>query len=64
MWFDGLPLHGFVGAVQQSDGDVQLYLYTHLHFNFLFNENRIIHANITSDASSAVRIDNQGKLKH
>lgn len=61
MWADGLPLRGFVGAVQTKDGEEHIYLSTHFHFSFAFNDDRIIQANLTTDASSMIELVDQGK---
>src|SRR3990167_929584 len=53
MWFDGLPAYGFIGSAASKTGaqgeQYEYYLFTHLHFNFLFNDDRVIYLNITSD---------------
>eukprot|EP01089_Gocevia_fonbrunei_P022925 TRINITY_DN9460_c0_g1_i1.p1 TRINITY_DN9460_c0_g1~~TRINITY_DN9460_c0_g1_i1.p1 ORF type:complete len:582 (-),score=59.45 TRINITY_DN9460_c0_g1_i1:55-1800(-) len=45
---DDLPVHGFIGTVDTLDGQ-QTYLFTHFHFNVLYNEDKVIHVNVTSD---------------
>mmetsp|Transcript_11502 Transcript_11502/g.28974 ORF Transcript_11502/g.28974 Transcript_11502/m.28974 type:complete len:589 (+) Transcript_11502:25-1791(+) len=51
MYLDGMPLRGFVGSVDKNEeGEaVKFYLFKHLHFTVLYNENRVIYANVTAD---------------
>ena len=59
MYSDGLPMFAFVGGYDEEAK--QSYLGTHLHFSFLFNEDRIIGANVTTDSSSLVPLDLSGE---
>jgi len=47
---DDLPLWGFVGPPpEQTQGDTNAYIYTHKTFDFAYNDDRIIHVNLTSE---------------
>lgn len=52
MFYDEIPLRGYVGAVDEKSGDV--YLYTGLHFKFSKNRDRVIEAHVVPDESSKV----------
>jgi len=52
MTYDDLPLRGFIGTVDggESTGEPKrYYLFKHLHFHILYNNDRIIYANVTAD---------------
>eukprot|EP01100_Stratorugosa_tubuloviscum_P010772 TRINITY_DN4689_c2_g1_i1.p1 TRINITY_DN4689_c2_g1~~TRINITY_DN4689_c2_g1_i1.p1 ORF type:complete len:620 (-),score=231.41 TRINITY_DN4689_c2_g1_i1:784-2565(-) len=46
---DDIPLRGFVGTTETVDGVKKYYLFKHLHFEILYNNDRIIYANVSSD---------------
>ncbi|KAJ1265046.1 hypothetical protein BS78_08G048200 [Paspalum vaginatum] len=52
-WFeffiDDLPLWGFVGETDKNNGNKH-YLYTHKNILVKYNENRIIHVNLTQES--------------
>eukprot|EP01118_Nematostelium_gracile_P010127 TRINITY_DN3464_c0_g1_i1.p1 TRINITY_DN3464_c0_g1~~TRINITY_DN3464_c0_g1_i1.p1 ORF type:complete len:602 (+),score=121.93 TRINITY_DN3464_c0_g1_i1:43-1806(+) len=65
MFCDDLPVRGFVGtsAMEMRDG-VQhkvYYLFKHLHFHFLYNDDRIIHANASADALRLEELKDDGQ---
>lgn len=52
---DDLPVRGFVGIKEQrEDGDASYFLFKHLHFTILYNGDRVIHANVTSDSRQVI----------
>ena len=49
-FLDDLPVRGFIGAVDEGAGkEKRFFLFKHLHFTILYNEDRVIHANVTAD---------------
>lgn len=51
-FLDDLPVRGFVGAPEDNTdnaGATRYYLFKHLHFTILYNQDRIIFANVTAD---------------
>ncbi|KAH7427629.1 hypothetical protein KP509_10G052300 [Ceratopteris richardii] len=54
MYYDDLPIWGFVGKV--DDHDMKYLLYTHLHFEVLYNEDRVIEITVAAEKSSSVDI--------
>ena len=52
LFIDELPLWGFVGEVAEDDGvpslEEKIYLYTHKAIDVSYNEDRVIHVNLTS----------------
>lgn len=54
MFYDDLPLHGFIGTVDytnrgQAGQEKTYYLFLHLNFHILYNDDKIIYANVTAD---------------
>ena len=51
MYFDDLPLWGFVGKVEKivKTGVRKYYLFTHFHFEILFKDDKVIEINVSSD---------------
>lgn len=50
LFLDDLPIWGFVGPPpEQTAGDTNVYLYTHKSFDIAYNNDRIIHVNLTSE---------------
>lgn len=61
MFYDDLPIWGFVGKVEnvKKPGgllDTQYYLFTHVHFDIMYNEDRIIEINVRADPKQTVDI--------
>lgn len=52
MYYDDLPIWGFIGRVDEHE--MKYLLYTHVHFIVLYNEERVIE--ISTDPSSTVDI--------
>ena len=47
MFYDDLPIWGFIGKIEKNihPGDraqFKYYLFTHIHFDILYNGNRVI----------------------
>jgi len=57
MYYDDLPLWGFIGKVEKESNTNQRYLlFTHLHFDIKFNKDRVIEISVRSDPSFTVDI--------
>jgi len=52
MFYDEIPLRGYVGSVDPKTGDV--HLFTHLHFKFSKNRDRVIEAHVIPDEATKV----------
>eukprot|EP01023_Acetabularia_acetabulum_P020115 TRINITY_DN2036_c0_g1_i1.p1 TRINITY_DN2036_c0_g1~~TRINITY_DN2036_c0_g1_i1.p1 ORF type:complete len:602 (+),score=71.18 TRINITY_DN2036_c0_g1_i1:212-2017(+) len=67
MFFDDLPLWGFIGKVEKtllSKGaqEYKYYLFTHIHFEIHYNGDYIIEINVSTDPAQAADIS-EDKLK-
>ena len=65
MFYDDLPLRGFIGTVDYIDKtDEELektyYLFLHLNFHILYNDDKIIYANVTADPQRIHKLGNSG----
>lgn len=50
LFMDDLPIWGFVGPPpEQTEDEKSRYIYTHKTFDIAYNEDRIIHVNLTSE---------------
>jgi len=57
MYYDDLPLWGFIGKVEKESKIDQKYsLFTHLHFDIKFNKDRVIEISVRTDPSFTVDI--------
>ena len=57
MYYDDLPLWGFIGKVgKESNTDQRYLLFTHLHFDIKFNKDRVIEISVRTDPSFTVDI--------
>jgi ketosteroid isomerase-like protein len=54
MYYDDLPIWGFVGKVDEHD--MKYLLYTHVHFEVLYNDDRVIEISVATDRSYTVDI--------
>ncbi|KAI7835337.1 hypothetical protein COHA_010761 [Chlorella ohadii] len=68
MFIDGLPIWGFIGKVEKLPSEVpgqrdgqKLSLFTHIHFDVLFNGDRVIQVDISTDPSKTVDISEADK---
>eukprot|EP01114_Cavostelium_apophysatum_P016526 TRINITY_DN471_c0_g1_i1.p1 TRINITY_DN471_c0_g1~~TRINITY_DN471_c0_g1_i1.p1 ORF type:complete len:601 (+),score=153.15 TRINITY_DN471_c0_g1_i1:208-2010(+) len=60
MFYDDLPLRGFIGTVdtdRNDDSKKTYYLFKHLHFYIERNKNRVIYANVTADPRRVQALD-------
>lgn len=58
MYYDDLPIWGFLGKFDSEDKDdptgSRVYLFRHLHFEILYNKDRIIDVMVRSDQNALV----------
>jgi len=65
MFYDDLPIWGFIGKVEQiftdSGKELRYYLFTHVHFEIAFHNERVIEINVSTDPTQTVDIsEDQG----
>ena len=57
MFFDDLPLWGFIGKLQPNEKQEERYmLFTHVHFEVLYNVDRVVEISVSTDTNQAVDI--------
>ena len=65
MCYDDLPIWGFIGKVEKimsqatkswEKHELKYYLFTHIHFDILYNGDRVIEVNVSTDPSRTVEI--------
>lgn len=61
MFYDDLPIWGFIGKVEKilrsgEKPDLKLFLFTHIHFEALYNGERIVEINISTDPARTIDI--------
>ena len=56
MYYDDLPIWGFVGKTERTGQDIKYSLFTHVHFDMLYNEDRVIEINVGYDSMFTVDI--------
>ncbi len=51
MYYDDLPVWGFIGKLEKlvKTGVRKEYLFTHFHFEISFNGDKVIEINVSSD---------------
>eukprot|EP00798_Chlamydomonas_sp_ICE-L_P025675 gene25675-11342_t len=51
MYFDDLPVWGFIGKVEKivKTGQRKFFLFTHFHFEISYNSDKVIEINVSSD---------------
>lgn len=57
MYYDDLPIWGFIGKVDKENKDpseYKTYLYKHIHFDILYNKDRVIEINVQTDPHALV----------
>ncbi|CAD5177937.1 unnamed protein product [Musa acuminata subsp. malaccensis] len=55
MYYDDLPIWGFIGKVDKEGKDLSndnYYLYRHIHFDILYNNDRVIEITVHTDPNS------------
>ncbi|CAL9080139.1 unnamed protein product [Musa acuminata var. zebrina] len=64
MYYDDLPLWGFLGkieGVKTDSGKDKYFLFKHIHFNILYNDDRVIKINVQRDPNINVDISEDRK---
>eukprot|EP00899_Mesostigma_viride_P015679 jgi/Mesvir1/24111/Mv10831-RA.2 len=60
MYYDDLPIWGFIGKVEKilrgGATELRYYLFTHVHFDIYYNNNRVIEINVSTDPLRTVDI--------
>mmetsp|Transcript_12122 Transcript_12122/g.21462 ORF Transcript_12122/g.21462 Transcript_12122/m.21462 type:complete len:587 (-) Transcript_12122:544-2304(-) len=56
MYYDDLPVWGFIGKMEKVKGAIKLYLFTHFHFELSHNGDNVIEINVSSDPMRTVDI--------
>lgn len=60
MFFDDLPLWGFVGKMKETENREPRYmLYTHIHFEVMYNGDRVIEVAVRTYPNEAVDISEE-----
>ncbi|RWW41548.1 hypothetical protein BHE74_00052952 [Ensete ventricosum] len=66
MYFDDLPIWGFIGKVDKEGkdlGDYKYYLYRHIHFDVLYNGDRVIEITVHTDPSALVDLTEDREIE-
>ncbi|KAK7861432.1 transmembrane 9 superfamily member 3 [Quercus suber] len=64
MYYDDLPLWGFIGKVEKEGkepSDYKYFLYKHIQFNIFYNKDRVIEINVQTDARNVVDLTDDNK---
>lgn len=57
MYFDDLPLWGFIGKYEKTElNELKYYLFKHLQFEVLYNKDHVIEVNVRTDPSALVDV--------
>ena len=60
MYYDDLPIWGFIGKVEKVLGGqepvLRYYLFTHVHFDIAYNDYQVIEINVSTDPSHTLDI--------
>jgi ATP-dependent Zn protease len=60
MFFDDLPLWGFVGKMQENENNESRHmLFTHVHFDVMYNGDRVVEISVRTDPNKAVDISEE-----
>lgn len=57
MYYDDLPIWGFIGKVEKVAGseEHQYSIFTHVHFDISYNKDKVIEINVATDPKALVR---------
>ena len=60
MYYDDLPIWGFIGKIEKilkpGQPEMRYYLFTHVHFDIAYNNDRVIEINVSTDPLRTVDI--------
>ena len=67
MFYDDLPIWGFIGKTEKlmrpgEKPSLRFYLFTHIHYDILYNGERVIEVNVSTDPARTVDITNGDKI--
>ena len=64
MYFDELPVWGFLGKKEKNfrTEELSYFLFTHFHFDVAYNGNRVIGVNTLADAQRTVDISGDSEI--
>lgn len=56
MYYDDLPIWGFIGKVEKAPGSEEhkYYIFTHVHFDINYNKDKVIEINVATDPNALV----------
>ena len=60
MYYDDLPLWGFLGRIDREEN--KYHLFTHIHFDILYNGNHVIEINLQRDPKLSVDISEEKEI--
>eukprot|EP00243_Klebsormidium_subtile_P001828 TRINITY_DN1341_c0_g1_i1.p1 TRINITY_DN1341_c0_g1~~TRINITY_DN1341_c0_g1_i1.p1 ORF type:complete len:603 (-),score=198.88 TRINITY_DN1341_c0_g1_i1:363-2171(-) len=64
MYYDDLPIWGFIGKIDPPDEkDARYYLFTHVHFDIQYNKDRVIEINVATDPLRTVDITEDAEVE-
>ena len=62
MYYDDLPVWGFIGKMEKiihhGTSELRYYLFTHIEFDVKYNEDKVIEINVSTNPEQAVDISN------
>ena len=60
MYYDDLPIWGFIGKLERvskpSGTELRYFIFTHVHFDLAFNADNIVEINVSTDPNQVVDI--------
>ncbi|KAF3791321.1 Transmembrane 9 superfamily member 2 [Nymphaea thermarum] len=67
MYYDDLPIWGFIGRVEKDDktdpGEFRYLLYKHIHFDISYNLDHVIEINVQTDPNLAIDISEEKEIE-
>jgi len=65
MYYDDLPIWGFIGKVDKEGKDpieYRYFLYKHIHFDVFYNKDRVIEINVRTDPNALVDLTEDAEV--
>ena len=67
MYYDDLPVWGFIGKMEKiihhGTSELRYYLFTHIEFDIKYNEDKVIEINVSTNPEQAVDISLDAEIK-
>ncbi|KAG4941928.1 hypothetical protein JHK87_045799 [Glycine soja] len=66
MYYDDLPIWGFIGKVDKEGkdpSDYRYFLYKHIHFDVFYNKDRVIEINVRTDPNALVDLTEDAEVQ-